>query len=139
MGLFRRTKRIFLVDDHELFRETLAAFLGAQDDLELCGTAASGEEALGKIHPGSCDLVLVDVSMPGMNGIELVTRLRAVQPALACLMLSGHTDARYMARARDAGACGYIGKGDPDAIVPAIWNVLDRPSTNGDRPRDALA
>lgn len=116
--------RIFIVDDHELMREMLVLYTTREADLELCGLARSGEEALESIASSTCDLALLDVAMPGMSGIELARILRERQPELKCLMLSGHAEQSYVRGAMEAGACGYVMKGNPAAILTAIRQVL---------------
>lgn len=116
--------RIFVVDDHPLIRKCLSDFIDQTHDLEICGAAASGDEALQMITCDRCDLVLVDVSMPGMNGIELVARLREKHAGLLCLMLSGHSEQVYVRDSLEAGARGYVTKGDPGALLHAIRKVL---------------
>lgn len=116
--------RIFVVDDHELVREMLVLYIRMEADLEVCGTAASGAEALAKIGGLGCDLALLDVGMPGMSGIELAEALRARHPEVRCLMLSGHAERVYVQGALEAGARGYVMKGDPETILEAIRQVL---------------
>lgn len=130
-------KRIFIVDDHELVRTLLEEYLDMEPDLEVCGSVDSGEEALerllqapqtanGKSSPPAleCDLALIDISIPDMNGIELVRRLSEERPSLRCLIVSGHAKAVYAEDALRAGAKGYVMKGDPDVLVEAVRQVL---------------
>lgn len=117
--------RVFVVDDHPVIRETLSAFIERIDDLEICGTATSGDEALTRIVACRCDLVLVDLSMPGMSGIDLVRRLQEQKPECRCLILSGHSEQVYVRDSLEAGARGYVTKGDPDALLRAIRVVLE--------------
>ena len=124
------TYRLFIVEDHPLMRETLTEYLALEPDVEVCGQAASGEEALRLIPESACDLVLVDVSMPGMSGIEFVRQLRQLVPGQHCLMLSGHAEKVYVEAALAAGAQGYVMKGDPDAMVTAIRRVLGGEATS---------
>lgn len=125
MEVSERTYRIFVVDDHDIVREMLSAYITMEGDLQLCGEAASGEEALIGIQSVDCDLALIDVAMPGMNGIELVRRIKETRPGLRCLMLSGHAERVYVRDSLSAGAHGYVMKGDPDAILQAIRKVLE--------------
>lgn len=105
-------------------REMLAAFLNTEPDIDVCGIAANGRDALETIDSDACDIILIDVAMPMMNGIELVRRLRDRGVELPCLMLSGHAEAMYIQGALDAGARGYVMKGDPDTILEAVRCVL---------------
>jgi DNA-binding NarL/FixJ family response regulator len=116
--------RIFVVDDHDLLRELLAQFISLEEDMQVCGTAASGEEAIELLPYEACDLAVIDVAMPGMNGIELVARLRDRRPDLLCLMLSGHAEQVFVNGSLAAGARGYVTKGEPEAIIEAIRHVL---------------
>ncbi len=120
----RTCGRVFIVDDHVVVREMLRVFIMRQEDLALCGMAASGQEALEKATVEACDVAVLDVAMPGMDGIELARHLRERQPKLKCLMLSGHAEQVYVKGALEAGALGYVMKGDPDAILTAIRQVL---------------
>ncbi|MFN3597654.1 MAG: response regulator [Rubricoccaceae bacterium] len=119
------TTRIFLVDDHPLMRKGLALTLEAEPDLEVVGQAADAEEALETFEAARPDLVLVDVSLPGMNGIELVKHLIARAPDLRALVVSRHDEALYAERAIRAGARGYVSKLEADEqIVQAVRTVL---------------
>lgn len=117
-------KKIFIVEDHPIMQEMLSEFIKREDGLELCGVATTGKDALETIPQTSPDLVLVDVSLPGMNGIELVERVRAGQPDLMTLIISGHDESVYAEQAYRAGARGYVTKDDPFFIISAIWAVL---------------
>ena len=86
--------------------------------------AATAQEALAQIPTLAVDLIVVDLSLPDMDGIQLVGELRARQPDLRCLMLSGHQERNYVERALAAGACGYIAKGNPLELIEAIRRVL---------------
>lgn len=115
---------IYLVEDHPLIQRVLHEALHRLLKLHVCGVATTAHEALTQI-PGQCvDLVLVDVSLPDMNGIELVKLLHAQQPTLPCVMLSGHQELSYVQRALAVGARGYIAKGNPLELKQAIGQVL---------------
>ncbi len=118
--------RIFIVEDHPIMREMVREFL-AEDasDLEVCGMAETGEEALEHLDGAEADLALIDVSLPGMTGIDLVKELLARRPGLPCVLYSGHGEAAYIERGLAAGARGYLLKGDPYELVGAIRQVLD--------------
>lgn len=126
---------VFIVDDFPPLREMIAECLELESDLAVCGAAGSGEEALATLPPEGCDLALVDVSMPGMNGIELVRRLAELRPEIPCLMFSGHVEAVYVRDALEAGARGYVMKGDPDALVEAVRRVIGGEVYLGERVR----
>ena len=102
--------KIFIVEDHPVMRQSYALVLEQEADLELCGMAESAEEALGKFDEMRCDLVVVDVMLPGMDGIELVEHLLRRQPDLPVLVISGHSEELLGERARMAGARAYLSK-----------------------------
>ncbi len=117
---------IFIVEDHDIMSEMLREYIKDVPGLAVCGAAATGEaalEALEALPAAQADLVLVDVSLPEMSGIDLVRTLHARWPNLPCLMLSGHREAAYVKRAREAGASGYVLKGDPHKLTQAIQNM----------------
>ena len=116
--------RLFLVDDHPLVRDGLRARLGPLPGLEIVGEAGSADEALALIAEVRPDLVLADVGMKGMSGIELASHLHARQPAVRVLMLSMYDNPEYVQQALQAGARGYVLKDAPAAeIVAAIEAV----------------
>lgn len=114
---------LFLVEDHDTVRQTLAALLNSEDDFVVCGQAASGEEALALLPDAGADMVLIDISMPGMDGLELLRKVREMWPDLPCLILSGHAESVYGDEARAAGAVAYIDKRRVREIVPVIRRV----------------
>jgi len=113
--------RLFLVDDHPLVRDGLRARLGALPGLEIVGEAGSGQEALALIATMRPHLVLTDVGMKDMNGIELAAQLIERNPTLHVVMLSMYDNPEYVQRSLQAGARGYVLKDAPAAdIVAAI-------------------
>jgi DNA-binding NarL/FixJ family response regulator len=113
--------RLVIVDDHPLVRDGLRARLAVVPHLQVAGEAASGAEALQIAALDPPDLMLVDVGMRGMNGIELATALRARHPAIKVLMLSMYDNREYVLSAIQAGACGYVLKESPtEEILSAI-------------------
>ena len=115
---------ILLVEDHAIFAHVLVRLMARTKKMEISKIATSAEAALQELPGGDFDLALVDVSLPGMNGISLVGLLHTQYPTLPCLMLSGHTPAHYVQRALQAGARGYVLKDDGLAILDAIQRVL---------------
>ncbi|MGF6525391.1 response regulator transcription factor [Variovorax sp. PvP013] len=116
--------RLFLVDDHPLVRDGLRARLDSLPGLEIVGEAGSAQEALTLVDAVRPDLVLTDVGMKDMNGIELAGLLLARQPALHVVMLSMYDNPEYVQRSLQAGARGYVLKDAPAAeIVAAIHAV----------------
>ena len=117
--------RIFLVEDHPVMREAYVTVLAGEPRLELCGAAESAEEALDALRETSCDLVVTDLRLPGMSGVDLVGELRAGWPGLPALVISAHGEDLYAQRARDAGAVGFLSKqGLAGTLVPAILGVF---------------
>lgn len=103
-------RKIFVVDDHPMLRDGLAEMINRTDDLMICGEAESAEEALEKIPPAQPDLVIVDLSLPGLSGMDLVRQLKTGHPELKVLVLSMHEETVYAERVVRAGARGYIMK-----------------------------
>ncbi|HMB94368.1 MAG TPA: response regulator transcription factor [Rhodothermales bacterium] len=115
---------IYIIDDNVFVREALAMVVEDEPDLEVCGVAETASEALDALLDMTPDLVLVDFSLPGMNGIELIERLRILKPHQRMLMLSGHAESAYAEQALTAGAKGYLLKGKPGGIMEGIRHVL---------------
>jgi DNA-binding NarL/FixJ family response regulator len=117
--------RILIADDHRLFREGLRSLLGREPTFEVVGEAANGREALARAREMAPDIVLMDMAMPGLNGVEAIRRLREEQPRCRVLAVSMHSSHSYVLRALQAGAAGYVLK---DAayleLTRAIHSVL---------------
>ena len=116
--------KIYIVEDHAIVREMLGMTVERMMGLSVCGTAASAEEALEQFEKAGADLVLVDMSLPGMSGSELIRAVSERWPGLRCLVLSAHAEAWYVEGALQAGARGYVLKGDPSELERAIRRVL---------------
>ena len=119
-------KRIVIVDDHPLFRKGLEELIHSDGAFAVCGEAGNASEAMEvirKLHP---DLVIVDLSVPGANGIELIKNIRAEFPKLPILVLSMHDESLYAVRALRAGADGYVMKHEAMAnVIQAIREVFN--------------
>jgi DNA-binding NarL/FixJ family response regulator len=100
--------RVVLVDDHELMRQGLRSILEREEEVEVVGEAASGREALELARTLAPDVVIMDVAMQDLNGIETTRQIRAECPRVKVLALSSHSDARYVTAMLDAGASGYV-------------------------------
>ncbi|SFD39283.1 response regulator transcription factor [Streptomyces aidingensis] len=109
------TVRVLVVDDQELVREGIASLLGLQPGIEVVGSAADGEEALARSLELAPDVVLMDVRMPRMTGVEAVEALRRRAPRITVVMLTTFDDDEYVVRALRAGASGYLLKNLPAA------------------------
>ena len=118
--------RIYIVDDHPVVRLGYASLIDAEAGLDVCGQASSAEEALQQIQEAAPDLVIADLSLGGLSGLELLKRLHARSPELLLLVVSMHDETLYAERALSAGARGYVMKGEvSDVIITAIRRVLD--------------
>lgn len=114
-----------IVDDQTLVREGLASLLGLTPDLEVVGKAGDGAEALALVDRCQPDVVLMDVRMPGMNGVAALRRLRTSQPSLRVLMLTTFDDDDYLFASLEAGAAGYLLKStNPDHLAETIRAVF---------------
>jgi DNA-binding NarL/FixJ family response regulator len=119
-------RKIFIVEDHPVFREGLAHMVNHEEDLTVCGEAGDAEDALEEIARLKPDLVLVDISLPGQSGLELIKALRLRNGGIKLLVVSMHDEALYADRVLRAGGDGYIMKQeDPDEIIHAIRDVLE--------------
>lgn len=118
-------QRIFIVDDHPLMRRGYAYLIEAEEDLVMCGEAGDALEALDKVGDCRPDLVVIDISLGGMSGLELIKRLQAQHPDLPLLVVSTHDESLFAERALQAGARGYVMKSEVDVtIVEAVRRVL---------------
>lgn len=116
--------RLFLVDDHAIVRAGVRSLLSAHDQLLVVGEAESGEEALIRVPAAQPDVVLLDLSLPGMNGIATARALRAALPAVRLVALSMHEDPEYVQGFLEAGGSGYVPKSSLEAqLVDAILAV----------------
>jgi DNA-binding NarL/FixJ family response regulator len=116
--------RIHIVEDHVVMRESIQNILNDERDLTVCGVSASGEEALRQVAETEPDMVLIDVSLPGMDGVEVLTRLRALRPELVGVMLTGHADSQHVHAALAAGARAYLVKRDAYDLPDLVRRVM---------------
>ena len=116
--------RVVVAEDHTIVREGIKQLIGMARDLEVAGEAGNGEQLMETLRKVECDVVLLDISMPGVNGLEAIPRIRALANPPAILMLSMHDEAQMAARALKIGAAGYATKdSDPSLLVTAIRKV----------------
>lgn len=119
-------KRILIVDDHAVVRGGLRQFLANTDDLEIAAEAETGFDALALIPGGEWDLVLLDMSLPDLSGLEVLKRIKRMRPNLPVLVFSMFSEAEFAMPALDAGASGYLNKDSPPyQILAAIRTVID--------------
>jgi two-component system, NarL family, response regulator NreC len=121
-----RRIRILLADDHTVLRSGLRALLSAQADLEVAGEAADGAEALRLAHTIKPDVVVMDIGMPGVSGIDATARIRRELPSTRVLILSMHDDQGYLRQALRAGATGYVLKKAADTELLAAIRAAAR-------------
>ncbi|MGP2440678.1 response regulator [Streptomyces sp. JW3] len=116
--------RVLLVDDHQVVRRGLRTFLEVQDDIEVVGEAADGAEGVARATELNPDVILMDVKMPGMDGVDALRRLRELDHPARVLIVTSFTEQRTVVPALRAGAAGYVYKDvDPDALAGAIRSV----------------
>jgi DNA-binding NarL/FixJ family response regulator len=121
----RQIRRLLLVDDHPILREGFARLIDQESDLEVCGEADTATKALTAIAALKPDLVIVDISLKGLNGIELIKRIKGAHPEVPVLVLSVQDEAVFAERALRAGARGYVMKqAATDEVMAAIRRVL---------------
>jgi DNA-binding NarL/FixJ family response regulator len=116
--------RILIADDHRLFAEALRAILAADPRIEVVGLAESGQDAVAKATELEPDLILMDISMPGLDGVQATKQIRQQQPGAKVLMVTGSDARQDVDAARSAGAAGYVTKDRIAAeLIDAILDV----------------
>ncbi len=119
------TIRVALADDHRVVREGLSALLGREKDMQVVGTACDGLEAVRLARELQPDVMVTDVSMPGLNGVDAIRRIRVEEPGVRLLCLSMHDDSRMVLAVLNAGASGYLLKdSSADELAGAIRKVM---------------
>lgn len=116
--------KVLLADDHGIVRAGLRRIVEDSADMEVVAEAADGKEAIRQARKQALDVVVVDISMPGMDGLEVISQLRVYNPQLPIIVLTMHEEEQYVVRAFEAGAMGYITKRSaPEQLVEAIRKV----------------
>ncbi len=132
--------RVLLADDHSIVREGLRRIVEESGDMKVVAEAADGREALKQVDGVSPDVAVVDISMPGLDGLEVVSRLKDAHPDLPVLILTMHEEAQYVVRAIEAGAMGYLTKQSaPEQLVTAIRRLYSGQRYITDEATEALA
>ena len=148
--------RVLVADDHVVVRNGLKQLFGVMGDVALMGEAGSGEEVLVMLEHGQADLVMLDLTMPGLSGINLVARIHGLYPQLPILVLSMHNELQVAKRVLQAGATGFVTKGsEQDTLMTAIRRVscggrfvdpgiaeqmmFDKPQFSGAAPHERLS
>ena len=120
-----RAIKVLIADDHELVREGLKRILMTAEDIVVVGEARNGGEVLERVNDTDLDVVILDISMPGKNGLEVLKELKRERPHLPVLILSIHPEDRFATRALKAGAAGYITKDvAAEELVTALRKVV---------------
>lgn len=118
--------RILIVDDHTIVRQGIAQLVNREPDLDVCTEAGDAESALAVLKDTKVDLAIVDISLPGTSGIELVKQIREAHPELPVLVMSMHDESLYSDRAFRAGAKGYVMKQEAtEKLLAAIRKILN--------------
>lgn len=118
--------RVVIADDHTIVREGLRRILEGQEGIEVSGEAVNGHEVMERVRAGGFELLLLDLSMPGKSGIELIKQVRDEAPRLRILVLTMHEEDQYAVRAIRAGAQGYLTKESaPSQLVSAIRRIAE--------------
>jgi len=116
--------KILIADDHAIVREGLKQILAETSDMLVAGEAGSGQEAVKKVRAGDFSLVLLDISLPGMSGLDVLKQIKCLKPGLPILILSMYPEDQYAIRTLRAGASGYLTKESaPNELIEAIRRV----------------
>src|SRR5512146_1201693 len=123
--MMTRAVTFLVVDDHPVFRQGLVALIQSDERYRVCAEAGSSEEALATLDKAIPDIALVDISLTGQSGLDLVRRLKSAHPQVLILIISMHDEAVYAARALKSGARGYVMKQEAASVMlEAIATVL---------------
>lgn len=132
--------RVLLADDHSIVRAGLRRLIEESGDITVVAEAADGQEAIQQARNTSPDVAVIDISMPGMDGLEVVSQLHSYDPRLPILILTMHEEEQYVVRAIGVGAMGYVTKRSaPEALVKAIHKVHRGGRFLSDTAAEALA
>jgi two-component system, NarL family, invasion response regulator UvrY len=132
--------RVLLADDHGIVRAGLRRLIEESDDMSVVEEASDGREAIAKTASSLPDVAVVDISMPGMDGLEVITQIKALFPKLPILVLTMHEEEQYVIRALKVGAMGYVTKRSaPEQLVQAIRKVHGGGRFLSDSAAEALA
>ncbi len=116
---------VLVADDHSVVRTGLRQFLASTEDLRVCAEASTGDEVLEQVRQAGCDVVLLDISLPDLNGLEVLKRIKRERPDLPVLIFSMFAEDEFALPALKAGASGYLSKDSPPAqILAALRTVV---------------
>jgi len=117
--------KVLIADDHPIVRQGLRQILAGTPDMEVAGEAVNGQEALDQVRVGGWDMLVLDMTMPGRSGFDILKELKHEQPHLPVLVLSMHAEEQFAVRVLKAGASGYLTKENaPEELVKAIRKVV---------------
>ena len=132
--------KVLLADDHSIVRAGLRRIVEESGDIEVVAEAADGREAIQLVEKTAPDVAVIDISMPGLDGLEVIGRLQALHPKLPILVLTMHEEGQYVVRAIQAGAMGYLTKQSaPEQLVKAIRKIHDGQRYITDEAAESLA
>jgi len=132
--------KVLLADDHSIVRAGLRRIVEESGDMEVIAEAADGREAIRLVRKTAPDVAVIDISMPGLDGLEVVSRLRGHRPDLPILILTMHEEGQYVVRAIQAGAMGYMTKQSaPEQLLKAIRKIFEGSRYLTDEAAEALA
>jgi len=118
--------KLMIADDHTLFIDGLCLLLKQSPDIEIMAIAGNGRELLGLLHNNSPDLVLLDINMPGFNGFEVLSRIKAYHPKIKVIMLSTYNEEHLIEKAKAAGANGYLVKNADKSELLQVINLVSQ-------------
>ncbi len=132
--------KVLLADDHSIVRAGLRRIVDESDDMQVVAEAADGQEAIRLVGRRLPDVAVIDISMPGLDGLEAIARLHAAYPGLPLLVLTMHEEEQYLVRAIEAGAMGFLTKQSaPEQLVKAIRRVVGGSRFLTEEAAEALA
>ena len=132
--------KVLLADDHSIVRAGLGRIVEESGDMVVVAEAADGREAIRQVEESRPDVAVIDISMPGLDGLEVISHLHRRYPDLPVLVLTMHEEGQYVVRAVEAGAMGYVTKQSaPEQLVNAIRKVLEGSRYLTDEAAEALA
>ena len=132
--------KVLLADDHSIVRAGLRRIVEESGEMHVVAEAADGQEAIQLVNKTAPDVAVVDISMPGLDGLEVIAQLQALKPKLPILVLTMHEEGQYVVRAIQAGAMGYLTKQSaPEQLVKAIRKIYDGQRYITDEAAESLA
>lgn len=118
--------KVFIIDDHPVVRQGIRQVLGTCSDIQIIGEASDGNELMKSIFDNEFEVLLLDISLPGRNGLDLLKEIKSIKPSLVVLILSMHPEEQYAIRALKSGASGYLTKASlSNELIVAIRKVSE--------------